>query len=392
MSNSIGNFFTSIQMEGSRMASEASRHMSESVDEVSKANESGGFLFGALTAFDNVSPGNVVAGAVDTVVPGADLPKPLVEGISAGVNIAGGSIPGVGLPLQILALVDGYQALAAMGPGSGAGKGGQRMQTPESPSAALTRGNDAYTHEAREAVLDDARCQARVEIREKAQNNRIEELEARVAHLEELAGIQPGDGYAEGCDDVDVGSGFLSNDFMKGEIGACGKGNSKLDKLERELRDANAEIDHILSNPNLAFEDMVFLLMGAVIKSSEKEIKAGLEQEKAGRALDKSARDGGRAEISALQNQLKGLTTNLAKESDPKKKEELQAKAQNLRTSIEQKQTSLGDKLEDRTESRSERFEALKESLQKISEMQQALSNSMNALHQTAQNAIGNIR
>ena len=401
---SISNVAKSVANEAGRAVNEAGRHITESIDEIAKATEEGGIVAGLGTAADKFSPGNMLAGAVDSVIPGEDLPTPLAEGISAGGNLLFSAlVPGAGL-VGVMALVDGYQALSSMG-GEGAGaeqvraEGGQRMQTPESPGSALERaqgGKREARAEATRGAIHEARAEADTGMRGNT-NIRIGVLEGRVAYLEELAGVQeskPGGGYG-GVDDINlgVGGGFISNDFIKGEIGGSrGKGTSKLDKLERELAEANAEIEKILNNPNLAFEDMIFLLMKAVIKQSESEVKIGLEQEKGTRDADRGARDAGRGEINGMQNQLKALNTKIGAEADPKKKEALQLEAQNLRTGIEQKTTVLSDDIGDKTDSRGERFEELKESLQKIGEMQQALSNIMNALHQTAQNAIGNIR
>lgn len=404
--NPIGNLWNSITKEAGRAVNEAGRHVSESINEIATATEDGGLVAGAAKYIEKISPGNIVAGAIDSVIPGEDLPPALANGIAAGVNVFAG-------PFQIVAVYNAYQALSAGGGGSepapadaaaGRAAGGQRMQTPEKPSSARERAvgqRDEIRGNARREAIKEAKAEAKAKAVDKAQSNRIGELEARVAHLEELAGIQetrPGGGYGGVADDVDlgVGGGFLSNDFFKDEIsGARGKGksgNAKLDKLEKDLADANAEIEKILNNPNLAFEDMIFLLMKAVIKQSESEVKIGLEQEKGTRDADRGSRDAGRAAINGMQAELNAKTKELASAKDQPTKDKLQAEVGEIRGKIDAAQTELSDSLNDKTESRGERFEDLKESLQKIGEMQQALSNIMNALHQTAQNAIGNIR
>ncbi|MDP2341574.1 MAG: hypothetical protein Q8O67_11485 [Deltaproteobacteria bacterium] len=404
--NPLGNLWNSVTKEAGRAVNEAGRHVSESINDIGKAVEKDGLVGGVVAAYDKFSIGNIAAGAIDSIIPGEDLPPEIVNGISLGVNLL--SVVGGG-PGLIGAAIDGFQLLSGDGTKKAPNAAQQaaandpastRTQTPESPKAAAERAKAAKGEarsEARQAAINEARAEARERLHEKAQTNRINDLEGRVAHLEELAGIQetkPGGGYG-GYDDVELGmgGGFISNDFIKGEIGgARGKGNAKLNEMERELAKADAEIEAILNNPNLAFEDMIFALMSAIIKSSEKEIKATLDLEKAGRKDDKALRDAGRGEIEGLQGELKGLTEKAAAEPDQKKKEALTTKANGLRTTIESKQIRLQDSVGDKAESRSERFEELKESLQKIGEMQQALSNIMNALHQTAQNAIGNIR
>ena len=133
--------------------------------------------------------------------------------------------------------------------------------------------------------------------------------------------------------------GFISNDFISGEIGG-GKGpkgpkDDKMKKLEADLDKATRDIERILNDPTLSFEDMIFLLMRAVIKQSESEVKIQLEGEKAGREADKAARDSGGGEIDGLQSKFNGLAKELAKESDPKKKEQIQGKMQDLKTTID---------------------------------------------------------
>ena len=202
-------------------------------------------------------------------------------------------------------------------------------------------------------------------------------------YLEELKTIResrPDAGFAF--------DGFISNDFMDREIsggkGPKGPKDDKLKKLEADLDKAARDIERILNDPNLSFEDMIFLLMRAVIKQSEASVKIELQQEKVGRAQDKSVRNEGR---DALQAEFNQATSDLAS-AKPEAREGIQAKL----TEIRGRQEAGGATASDQAEARSERFEELKQSLQKVSEMQQALSNIMNTLHQTSMNAIGNIR
>ena len=137
--NPLGALWNSVTKEAGRVVSEAGRHVAESIGEVSKAVTEGGIVGGAVAALDKFSLGSIVTGAVDSIIPGADLPKPLAEGIAAGVNILSGN------PIWLL---DAYQAISGAGGGANApagapaggatrapgnAAGGQRMQTPEPP-------------------------------------------------------------------------------------------------------------------------------------------------------------------------------------------------------------------------------------------------------------------
>lgn len=560
----VGNLFNKVVGEAGRVVEERVRHVTEDIDSVGKAVETGGFVGGVMQGLDVISPGHQLAHNIDSLIPGEDLPPALKEGISLGVNVVAGG--------GIFAAKDAFDLFNEMSKkpqqpvAAGDKPAAERMQTPEAPAAARERSlgntevadrmrgfaiNESYaaqqslgggtvtrtgdtvvirgtgaddritveaqkngtvkvtvngestTLTAREAenivvvaragndnvrviglddvkVLagtgndrvyiegddayvvagggrdrvtvrgDDARVSggdgrdtigvrgdeanvsggrgrdtinvrgdgARVDGGRGRDNIKVSGDDSRVrggagrdtikndggpelvyrggpGYLEELKNVResrPDAGFA-----VDGSSeGFLSNDFIGGEIsggkGPKGPKDDKLKKLEADLDKATRDIERILNDPNLSFEDMIFLLMRAVIKQSESEVKIQLEGEKAGRDADKAARDAGRSEIDGLQGQMNGLSKELVSAKDPKAKEEIQLKMQTLKTKIEKQQSDVGTNVQDKAEQRSERFEELKESLQKVSEMQQALSNIMNTLHQTAMNAIGNIR
>ena len=554
----ISNVGQSITKETYRAANEGLRHVTEDINSIAKAVETGGVLGGVLQTLDVTSLGHQSANLIDTIIPGADLPPALKEGISLGVNLAAGG------PGQLLALKDGFDLFNAVStpaagkpaaPTAPADKpAAGRMQTPEAPGAARQRslgntdaadkmrgaaiyesfaarqslgggsvtrtgdtviirgtgaddrisveaqrngtvkvtingesttltareaknivvvarggndnirviglddvkvlagtGNDRVYIEGDDAYVvagagrdtinvrgDDARVDggrgrdtidvrgdnarvgggrgrdtidvrgdnARVDggrgrdtIAVRGENSRVRggagkddihtdggpELVFRggPGYLEELKTIResrPDAGFAF--------DGFISNDFMDREIsggkGPKGPKDDKLKKLEADLDKAARDIERILNDPNLSFEDMIFLLMRAVIKQSEASVKIELQQEKVGRAQDKSVRNEGR---DALQAEFNQATSDLAS-AKPEAREGIQAKL----TEIRGRQEAGGATASDQAEARSERFEELKQSLQKVSEMQQALSNIMNTLHQTSMNAIGNIR
>ena len=518
----ISNVGQSITKETYRAANEGLRHVTEDINSIAKAVETGGVLGGVLQTLDVTSLGHQSANLIDTIIPGADLPPALKEGISLGVNLAAGG------PGQLLALKDGFDLFNAVStpaagkpaaPTAPADKpAAGRMQTPEAPGAARQRslGNTDAADKMRGAAIyesfaarqslgggsvtrtgdtviirgtgaDDrisveAQRNGTVKVTINGESTTLTAREAknivvvarggndniRVIGLDDvkvLAGtgndrvyIEGDDAYVvagagrdtinvrgddarvdggRGRDTIDVRGensrvrggagkddihtdggpelvfrggpgyleelktiresrpdagfafdGFISNDFMDREIsggkGPKGPQDDKLKKLEADLDKAARDIERILNDPNLSFEDMIFLLMRAVIKQSEASVKIELQQEKVGRAQDKSVRNEGR---DALQAEFNQATSDLAS-AKPEAREGIQAKL----TEIRGRQEAGGATASDQAEARSERFEELKQSLQKVSEMQQALSNIMNTLHQTSMNAIGNIR
>ena len=554
----ISNVGQSITKETYRAANEGLRHVTEDINSIAKAVETGGVLGGVLQTLDVTSLGHQSANLIDTIIPGADLPPALKEGISLGVNLAAGG------PGQLLALKDGFDLFNAVStpaagkpaaPTAPADKpAAGRMQTPEAPGAARQRslcntdaadkmrgaaiyesfaarqslgggsvtrtgdtviirgtgaddrisveaqsngtvkvtingesttltareaknivvvarggndnirvigvddvkvlagtGNDSVYIEGDDAYVvagagrdtinvrgDDARVdggrgrdtidvrgdnarvgggRGRDTIDVRGDNARVDggrgrdtiDVRGENSRVRGGAGkddihtdggpelvFRGGPGYLEELKTIresrpDAGfafDGFISNDFMDREIsggkGPKGPKDDKLKKLEADLDKAARDIERILNDPNLSFEDMIFLLMRAVIKQSEASVKIELQQEKVGRAQDKSVRNEGR---DALQAEFNQATSDLAS-AKPEAREGIQAKL----TEIRGRQEAGGATASDQAEARSERFEELKQSLQKVSEMQQALSNIMNTLHQTSMNAIGNIR
>ncbi len=593
MGKAASNVGKAISNEAGRVVNEAGRHVTESINDIAKETEKNGFVGGAVAFIDKTSIGNITAGAIDSIIPGADLPPAVVDGISMGVNAFSGG------PGAIPAIIDGFQLLGAAGGalgGAGGAKAGApaaaaakptpaqqaaaqdpaatRMQTPESPSTAFERftGSTVHVDQLRAVAVKDAEANVtsvgggtvermgdntyviasngndtisverqkdgsvkvsingesttlsakdaenliilakdgkdavnvkgvdgvkviagrgddvvsvegdnvkvyggagkdRVNVdgdnakvdgglgRDKltvSGNNAkvsggkgvdvitvegnnatirgggsldiikgggrnasidggsgktINKFEDRPPQLSTRDGAaykgdiadymknHPNAGFGGNVGGAgDVNSGFVSNDFITGEISGpkggrvSGSKDPKLAKLERDLEKATRDIDKILSNPNLSFEDMIFLLMRAVIKQSESEVKIDLQKEKNDRTAASDAKkqidgkfDG---ELQGLNKEQEGIAGMAAGPDKDKKQAALNTK----KTDFERRKTSAGNDFSEKAEARSEKFEELKEALQKVSEMQQALSNIMNSLHQTAQNAIGNIR
>ncbi len=373
--NPLGNLWNSVTREAGRVANEATRHVTESIDDVSnKTTGPGGLLEGAAAALEKASPGRFVAGAIDSIIPGEDLPPPLADGIAAGVNFAVGTIvPGVGFPLQLIAITEAYSAvtgLMASSPPSAPPpptEQSSRMQTPESPQ---------------QAIRD--RIAAGPDLGGIGQLRPIDG--SRFAGLKDkLDGLRDGGYGGNGLVTIDIGG------HRPGRPG--GKDvDSRLKKLEADLAKADADIDKILSNPNLSFEDMIFLLMRAVIKQSEAETKIGLREEQKARDAERGVRDGTKADIRSFQTEVDGLRSQVAGMAAGPARDTKQAELTQKEGTLRNMQDDLSTSLGDSAESRADRMEELKQAMQKVSEMQQALSNILNTLHQTAMNAIGNIR
>lgn len=138
--NPLHVLWNSATKEMGRVAQEAQKHVTESINDIAKGVETGGFIGGAATALDKLSLGNIAVGALDSVIPGEDLPKPLAEGLSGVVNLMSGN------PMGYVDVVQGFMALGKQQPNSQARQAApgqaqlavqpQRMQTPESPSEA----------------------------------------------------------------------------------------------------------------------------------------------------------------------------------------------------------------------------------------------------------------
>jgi hypothetical protein len=366
--------FHAVGAEHARALDEAGRHVTESVDAVTRSVEQAGIFGGLATAADRFSPGNIVAGAVDAVIPGRDLPQPLADGISAGANVLlGALVPGAALPLNILGLVDGFQALGGvLGGGRGVG-GGQRMQTPENPADAGRRSSSSSSCTAHRVIHAGPDVDAGI----------------NVGRLVDIVRRRPEGGF--GFDDPRFdGPGFDGR--RPGLEDTARAGRRRLARLEHDLHAADAAIDRVLQNPHLCFEDMIFLLLRALVKQSQLEAKIGLQAEKNDRD---TARQAERAERQALQRDEAALARDRARIAgmgEGAEKNKALAALSARQTSVNGRREEFTTAVGEATESRQERFEELKQAMQKITEMQQALSNILNTLHQTAMNTIGNIR
>jgi hypothetical protein len=388
----LGNLWNTTVKEGQRSLDEAGKLMTESINDIGKATQTGGFVGATLQAFEELSPGNVAAGAVDVLTGPGQLNPQLAAGIRGAVNFTVGTIvPGAGLPLQVSALVDAARAFGMMGgapmtPGAGQSPAARQTQTPERPADAgerqLSPREQQEARAAKRKAIDEAKQQAREQIREKAQNNRIGALEDRVAYLEKLLGVtegRPAGGYSPVDDIGDVDGGFGRIDFDKLKPG----------RLKDDVDTANSEIDKILNNPNLSFEDMIFLLMSAIMKQQQGEIREMTKELRGKKEKFEGTKAGLRANVDKAEKAVFDAQAKVNKNpnDDGAAKGLADARA-NLRAA----EAELGDSTTEFNDSRAEQFELIKNAMQKLTEMQQALSNILNTMHQTAMNTIGNIR
>jgi len=386
----LGSLWNTVAKEGQRAVNEAGALMTESINDIGKATTSGGFVGGAMQAFEELSPGNVAAGAADVLTGPGQLNPQLAAGIRGAVNFAVGTlVPGAALPLQVSGLVDAARALGMMGgtpmtPGAGQSPAARQTQTPERPGDAgerqLSPREQQEARAAKRKAIDEAKAEARDQLREKAQTNRIKALEERVGRLEKLLGLtegRPAGGYSPVDDVGDTTFGRI--DFDKLKPG----------RLKDDVDSANSEIDRILNNPNLSFEDMIFLLMSAIMKQQQGEIREMTKELRGKKEKFEGTKAGLRANVDKAE---KAVFDAQAKVNKSPNDEGAAKGLADARANLRAAEAELGDSTTEFNESRAEQFEIIKNAMQKLTEMQQTLSNILNTMHQTAMNTIGNIR
>ena len=305
-----------------------------------------GLLQGAIEVFDVFSPGNLTGEVADAFNLIPEDPG-LKEMISGGVNLGCGGPIGIGLALK-----DAFDAVAACtSPNPGA--------VANMPSAAQT---PMSPEEAKHRAMEEAKARAAERVREK-----VAAAEDHVAINRFLDHLGDRDGYC-GCG-FDDSVGLSKRKLMERLRELFGEG--KTDK-------ADAEIDRLLANKNLCFEDLIFLLMRKVIQQGQDEVK-GMAGELR-RVGEKN-----RGDRRELNEDIADMKHTFENTRDPAARERL---ANQIRAKEEDRDLTV----EERMEPRAELAEQLKNALQKLSEMQQALSNVLNTQHETAMGAIRNIR
>lgn len=317
--------------------------LGEDMDRVIDKTKNEGLLQGAWEMGDLFSPGNLVTETADAfnIIPEDPGLKELV---SAGVNLVASPFGAFRAAKDVMEAVD-----ACTNPSAGAiAQRPTQAQTPRSP--------------------EDAKRAAIVAAMEAAMA-RVEEKLTRADGHGGFKHILPAHGGYCGGGSVSDGYRNTIADLMK-----------RLRELygEDKTSKADAEIDKLLKNKNLCFEDMIFLLMRKVIKQGQSEVK-----ELAGEL--RGVGDKNRADRKEMNGEIAELHRKYAATKDPGAREQI---GNQIRELEDKRELTV----EERMESRAEKAEELKNALQKLSEMQQALSNVLNTQHETAMGAIRNIR
>ncbi|MCC7073959.1 MAG: hypothetical protein IT383_21805 [Deltaproteobacteria bacterium] len=345
-----GDFGKALTQQWDRSTRELNRNLGADMDRVIDKTKNEGFLQGGLELMDLYSMGNltVEVGSAFNVIP--DDPA-LKEAISGGVNLVSQNPIG-----WVVAAKDAFEAIAACTNPSPAAVAAMptAAQTPMSPEEAKQQAIEAAKERARGRVHDKVE---RAE--ERVRTERL--MDELVDHMGER------DGYC--CGGVSDGMGKNLGELLKLVRELCGK-----DKTDR----AGDEIDRLLAEGNLCFEDLMFLLMRKVIKEGQDEAK-GLADELDG----VGARD--RGDKGQWNEDIASLRAQLVDTKDPATREQLATKLQAM---AEKRDLDV----DERAESRAELAEKLKYTMQKLGEMEQALSNILNTQHETAMGAIRNIR
>lgn len=198
--------------------------------------------------------------------------------------------------------------------------------------------------------------------------------------------LETGTGYASVLDQLD---GFFAiNDLLNGGK-ASDTAKKKLQDLEGKAKEATSELDKILNNPNLSFEDMIFMLMTTLMKQSQAEVKEMTKEIRNQKAEFETKKTSLNADFDAAEAKVLGLEDKLRAKPDDK---DLAKQLGEAKSALRKAGEERNDKFSEFNDSRQEQLEALKNAMNKITEMQQALSNVLNSMHQTAMNTIGNIR
>jgi hypothetical protein len=351
---------TAAGKELNRIGAEVVENIHKDAAQIEGGIQRGGFLGGLVEAADVFSPGHQIVNVLDAtnVIP---EDQALQELISGGINLGAGIAYGgpVALPLYLLAAKDVADSLGAM----------SRPGTPMAPS----QGN-----------VSPEVVQRMRQIQVESPAPRAPRRSSAPA-VENIRGRQPA--FAV---ELPKGAGpccGVGGGFAPGSLGeAHGRALEKMLARIREMLDKkNAPsdddlertIDKIL-NSGMGFEDMIFALLRTLIRDTEKQGKALVNDLRGSRKEAGKTRDGMTADIKDAREKLKS-------ETDPAKRQVLQGE-------LEDKIAERAQFMDDSASSRAEIAEDLKNLMQKLSEMQQALSNVMNSMHESSMAAIRNIR
>lgn len=343
----FGAVARALDRECGRIVNEVAENIGKDAQQIAKGIESGGLLGGLVETFDVLSPGHQIANFLDAT---NVIPENIAvqEGVSAAANLLSGN--------ALAGFKDIADAIAAFGsPAVGA----RRCSPP--PNASQTPMHPNEAHERRKDAVRIA----------------VEAARDRAA-----AHSAARDGY---CGDASPGRGTYHDCMVRwwANAGApsCEQGSAGDGAVDDAERRMSAEINRILNNPCLDFEDMIFHLMRAVIKGTQAQAKAMTK------ALTAEAKDARQARTQGSEAVISARRELRRAEAAGNRDGVARAEA-----TLERLQLNNQNSFEARTESRNDKMEVLKNILQKLSEMQQALSNVLNAQHETAMATVRAIR
>lgn len=169
-----------------------------------------------------------------------------------------------------------------------------------------------------------------------------------------------------------------------------------MEQLTGKPETNEAEEVHPFENipENIPFEEFVFLLMMAIVKDQQKDIKA-LTKELAENARQRDAASA--ATSAAKANQTNTQVTGIAVEAIGGAGGQMGSAAAKIvstqaNAAADAKVESMKEKEEKLKDSRTELMERLKFEMQKLQELQQSMSNVLNAMHDGAMGTIRNIK
>ncbi len=344
IARSAGDLWNAVANQVDRSVREYGQNLGADQQRVIDKFENEGLLQGVIEIADVTSMGNqaVQLGSAFNVIP--DDPA-LKQGIACGLNAL------MYNPIAIKDAFDAIGALTSASPGAVAAMP-TAPQTPLAPEAA------------KRAAIEAAKDRARERVHDKVERT---ETNALIDRLTDRLGDR--DGYHCGGDCVHDG---LRRDL--GELLRLVRELYGKDKTDR----AGDEIDRLIGEGNLCFEDLMFLLMRKVIREGQEEAKGLAEELDGVGSADRAARERWNGDLADVRSRL-------AAAKDPAAREQLGNQLQGMAD-------NRALDVDERAESRAELAEKLKYTMQKLGEMEQALSNILNTQHETAMGAIKNIR
>jgi hypothetical protein len=370
MINGFGNAFNAFVGEPANKKWDL---VGQDLNKAAEAMRKDGIIAGGLELRDAFSVGgaadrwSVALGLVD------EEDTVMREGIAAGASYLSGDIIGL--------LYNGYEALnakpsagAAGGQQSSSFEGASEAQSVESPQDKKAGMKGALKAEAkdkaREAMNEAKKEEFLRRARERAGDNVVYPLPGESPVRDGRVEIEIGIGWGPGKD--------YERPIDNGDVG----------NMEKKRNEVEAEIDALLANPNISFEDFIFKFMLLNNKAQRLEVKSELKALRDDSRSSREVRDSEKQALAAQESAVIKQETEAQKSQDP----DQIGKAKQARAELEAAKVDSTEKASDSAESRAERMEAIKEMMQKLTQMEQAMSNVLNSQHQAAMNAIGNIR